>query len=104
MATKTVVSVVDDIDGSESAETVTFTYGGVTYEIDLAPKNRDALEAALSPFIGAAHSTSRGGTRRSKTQGDEDAAAVRAWAAENGIEISARGRIPRNVRDQYTNR
>jgi len=104
MATKTVVSVVDDIDGSESAETVTFTYQGATYEIDLARKNREALAAALSPFIEAARSTSRGGARRSKSPVEEDAAAVRAWAAENGIQVSARGRVPRSVRDQYKNR
>ena len=54
MAKKTVVTVVDDLDGSESAETVTFAYGGTTYEIDLGPANRDALNAALSPFISAA--------------------------------------------------
>ena len=68
MATKTVVSVVDDIDGSESAETVTFTYEGVTYEIDLARKNRDALDAALSPYIEAARSTGRGSARRAKVE------------------------------------
>jgi len=104
MATKTVVSVVDDIDGSESAETVTFTYEGVLYEIDLARKNRDALDAALSPFMKAARSTSRVSARRAKSRGEEDSAAIRAWAAENGIEISSRGRIPRNVRDRYQNR
>lgn len=104
MATKTVVSVVDDIDGSESAETVTFTYGGTTYEIDLAPKNRDALDAALSPFIKAARSTGPGGSRRSRSRGEADAAAIRAWASANGIDVSSRGRVPRSVREQYDNR
>lgn len=104
MATKTVVSVVDDIDGSENAETVNFAFGGSTYEIDLAPKNRDALKEALSPFIAAAHSTARGRGRSSASRADDDAAAVRAWAAENGIHVSERGRIPRHVREQYNNR
>ena len=104
MATKTIVSVVDDIDGSENAETVTFTYAGTAYEIDLARKNRNALEAALTPFIEAARSTGRGSTRRSRAHGDEDAAAIRAWAAANGLEVSARGRIPGGVLDQYKNR
>ena len=104
MATKTVVSVIDDMDGSENAETVNFTYGGATYEIDLAPKNRDALNAALSPFIAAARSTARGRGRGSASRTDDDAAAVRAWAAENGIHVSERGRIPSSVREQYNNR
>ncbi|MGC5225332.1 histone-like nucleoid-structuring protein Lsr2 [Micromonospora sp. DT81.3] len=104
MATRTVVSVVDDIDGFADAETVTFTYDGKTYEIDLARKNRDALAAALSPFVQAARSTSRKGAQRPKSSGDEDAAAVRAWAAGKGIEVSSRGRVPRSLREQYENR
>ena len=104
MATKTVVSVVDDIDGTEDAETVTFAYGGSTYEIDLARKNREALNAALSPFIAAARSAGRARARASASRSDDDAAAVRAWAAENGIHVSERGRIPRHVREQYNNR
>lgn len=31
-----------------------------------------------------------------------DPSAVRAWAAEEGIEVSARGRIPAHVLDAYT--
>ena len=104
MATKTVVSVVDDIDGSEDAETVSFTYEGATYEIDLARKNRDALSAALSPFIAAARSAGRTRARGSAPRAADDAAVVRAWAAENDIHVSERGRIPRQVRDQYNNR
>jgi hypothetical protein len=103
MATKTVVSVVDDIDGSENAETVRFAYGGAAYEIDLASKNRDALKAALSPFIEAARSAGRGG-RSSRAHSDDDAAAIRTWAAQHGIEVSKRGRVPRTVREQYDNR
>lgn len=30
-----------------------------------------------------------------------DNAAVRAWAAEQGIEVAARGKIPRHVIDRY---
>ena len=104
MATKTVVSVVDDIDGSEGAESVTFTFGGVQYEIDLARENRAALDSALSPFINAARATSGERTRRSKPQVEEKAAAVRAWAADNGVSVSSRGRVPRHVLDQYNNR
>ena len=104
MATKTVVSVVDDIDGSADAETVTFTYDGKTYEIDLSRKNRDALAAALSPFVQAARSTSRKSAQRPKSNGDGDAAAIRAWAAGKGIQVSDRGRVPRSVREQYENR
>lgn len=104
MATKTLVSVVDDIDGSEDAQTVSFTYGGQTYEIDLAARNREALSAALAPFIAAARSSKGGRDRRAGARFEDDAAAIRRWAAENGVHVSERGRIPRNVREQYENR
>ena len=47
------VIVTDDLDGSENAETVSFGFDGVTYEVDLAAKNRAKLEKALAPFIEA---------------------------------------------------
>ena len=40
MAKNVSVIVTDDLDGSENAETVSFGFDGVTYEIDLAKKNR----------------------------------------------------------------
>ncbi len=101
MVSKTVVNVFDDIDGSENAETVRFAYGDATYEVDLGSKNRDALKAALAPFIAAARST--GSSRRAPRRND-DAAAIRAWASENGVEVSERGRVPQHVRDLYNNR
>lgn len=104
MATKTVVSVVDDIDGTENAETVSFALGGTTYEIDLANSNREALKSALAPFIEAARSSQGGRVRRSAARSDDDAAAIRRWAAENGVQVSHRGRIARDVREQYENR
>ncbi|MET0782563.1 MAG: histone-like nucleoid-structuring protein Lsr2, partial [Microbacterium sp.] len=42
--------------------------------------------------------------RRSRSRGEADAAAIRAWASANGIDVSSRGRVPRSVREQYDNR
>ena len=39
---KTVVTT-DDIDGSPNAETVTFSFEGRNFEIDLSKKSRSAL-------------------------------------------------------------
>ena len=104
---KTVVTT-DDLDGSPNAETVTFSFDGRSFEIDLSKKSRAALEKALKPYIDAARSTgsrsarsaasSRGRGRRS---GSVDLAAVRAWAADNGIAVSDRGRISASVLEQY---
>lgn len=104
---KTVVTT-DDLDGSPNAETVTFSFDGRSFEIDLSKKSRTALEKALKPYIDAGRTvgsrstrsaaTSRGRGRRS---GSVDLAAVRAWAAENGIAVSDRGRISASVLEQY---
>ncbi len=103
MARSVSVIMTDDLDGSPDAETVTFAFAGVTYEIDLAPKNRAKLEKALEPFIQAARRIPRSGRRRGPDrQGDSvDRAAVRAWAKSAGINVSERGRISAEIIRQY---
>ncbi|GAA1062024.1 Lsr2 dimerization domain-containing protein [Agromyces bracchium] len=39
MAKRTVVTLVDDIDGTDAAETIAFTIDGAGYEIDLSTDN-----------------------------------------------------------------
>ena len=43
MAQKVQVLLVDDLDGGEASETVTFALDGTSYEIDLSGKNADEL-------------------------------------------------------------
>ena len=51
MAQKTTVQLVDDIDGSEAAETVSFGVDGASFEIDLSEEHASSLREALSRFI-----------------------------------------------------
>ncbi|WP_141275556.1 histone-like nucleoid-structuring protein Lsr2, partial [Streptomyces cacaoi] len=51
MAQKVQVLLVDDLDGGEADETVTFALDGKTYEIDLNTTNADKLRSALEPFL-----------------------------------------------------
>ena len=95
------VIVTDDLDGSENAETVSFGFGGVTYEIDLAKKNRAKLERALAPFIEAGRRVPRGGARRRAGVARADRGQVRAWAKSAGLKVSERGRISANIMRQY---
>jgi Lsr2 len=106
---KTVVTT-DDLDGSANAETVTFSFEGRSYEIDLGKKSRGAFEKALKPYIDAARTAAGQSTRsassgrsrgRRSGSGSVDLAAVRAWAAENGVQVSDRGRISAAVLEQY---
>jgi hypothetical protein len=100
VAQKVQVLLVDDVDGSEASESVSFGFDGTTYELDLNEKNAKKLRDELGPWIKVARKT--GGTRRpAKSSGNLDLKAVRAWAAANKIELSNRGRVPARVIEQY---
>ena len=49
MARELIEKLIDDLDGSEATETVTFGLDGTSYEIDLNKKNAAALRKASSP-------------------------------------------------------
>lgn len=106
MAKQTLVTVTDDIDGSDNAETVEFEAFGVRYSIDLCKKNRTKLEAALTPFIDAATVVKAPRAFRvravaKQAVGKDQNAAIRQWAIREGYEVSQRGRIPGEVVEAY---
>jgi hypothetical protein len=55
VASKTVVELLDDLDGGRADETVTFALDGVDYEIDLSTANAAALRGVLAEFVAHAH-------------------------------------------------
>ena len=103
------VVLVDDIDGTDAAETVSFALDGVDYEIDLSEEHATELREALSLYVGYARRTGgrRKNTRRSAGTGGRSettgpsAADIRAWARENGWEVPERGRVSAEVRQAY---
>ncbi len=101
MAQRTVVEFTDDINGKPAAETVTFALDGKTYEIDVTEKNAAKLRQAFEPYAQGARRLTKSGRAIRKVNAGADTAAVRAWAASNGIEVSARGRISSSVLEQY---
>lgn len=109
MAQRTVVTVTDDIDGSEASETVVFSLDGSSYEIDLNEAHAEDLREVLAPYVGAARRTAgttgrpgrRGATASIGSGAVVDATAVRAWAEANGVPVSPRGRIKADVVEQY---
>lgn len=107
MVSRTTVTVHDDIDNSEGASTIPFAYKGTSYEIDLGEKNQAALDKALSKYLGVARKVSRSGaapTRRGSGAAAgrrSDLAEIRAWARENGLDVSERGRISGEVQQAY---
>jgi hypothetical protein len=101
MAQRVVVTLSDDIDGGEAAETVAFGLDGKAYEIDLSAANADRLRAALSPYLQAGRKRSKSGKTYQHTSVAPDPAAVRAWARSNGMEVPPRGRIPKKVYEAF---
>ncbi len=105
MAQRVNVVLVDDIDGKDAEETVSFALDGVDYEIDLSDKNAGELRNALSLYIGHARRT--GGRRKSgrrssaPAEAGTSAADIRAWARENGWDVPERGRVSADVREAY---
>lgn len=123
MAEKTTVMLIDDIDGSEAEETVSFALDGTNYLIDLSPKNAKAFRNAIAQYVSVARKEGRGGARpvrraagtraagrsaagrgRKKAAGTmdrEQAGAIRTWARQAGYKISDRGRIPAEIVEEF---
>ena len=118
MAKRVTTQLVDDIDGSviddESGETIEFAVGGVEYVIDLKAKNATEFHRKLDYYI--EHSTRVGGRKRKPspagattpsktgtpaTRDPAQTRAIRQWAADEGYEISDRGRIPAAIEEAF---
>ncbi|MDR3107107.1 MAG: Lsr2 family protein [Bifidobacteriaceae bacterium] len=112
MAQRVHVLLVDDVDGTEAAETVSFGLDGVAYEIDLSGANAEQLRKGLAKWIESARrlpatrgakagrSTARAGGRP-RAVVNTDIAKIRAWARGQNMEISDRGRIPAPIQEAY---
>ncbi|RCV55144.1 histone-like nucleoid-structuring protein Lsr2 [Marinitenerispora sediminis] len=106
MAQKVQVLLVDDLDGGEAEETVSFAVDGATYEIDLSEKNASKLRDALAPYVDAARKApakgGRGGRRQQRNAPSrERSAEIRAWAKAAGKQVNERGRIPASIVAEY---
>jgi hypothetical protein len=120
MAQRTVIRLVDDLDGTEivdgAGETVTFVLDGGEYEIDLTNDHANEMRGALGRYVRVARKVG-GRQRRARATAtvaratapvaratapvDYSAQAVRAWAKANKINVSPRGRIPQSVVDRF---
>ncbi|MGW0737250.1 histone-like nucleoid-structuring protein Lsr2 [Streptomyces sp. NPDC002851] len=115
MAQRVVVTLFDDIDGGEAAETVVFGLDGKSYEIDLNEANAKKLREALAPYVeaGRRHKATRAGKAAKAAKAGKgaptpkhtavtaDPAAVRAWARSHKMDVPARGRIPKKVYEAF---
>ncbi len=109
MAQRTLVQLIDDIDGSEATQTLTFGLDGTTYEIDLNDAHAEDLREILAPYVSVGRKVSGASSRsrstatapKQRSNSEVDAKAVRAWAEANNITVNPRGRIKADIVEQY---
>ena len=110
MAREVIEKLVDDLDGGDATESVSFALDGTSFEIDLSKKNAAAFRKLFDRYVKAGRRAAPAGGRRHKvaapTNGSTpkrqfDIARLREWAKTNDVTVPARGRIPQAVVDQY---
>jgi len=110
MASRTTVTLIDDLDGSTGEiSTVSVSLDGHAVELDLSQANYDKLQQALAPYLAAGRKTRSTSTRSRRSSapvatGDgkqQDAQAIREWAEANGHQVSSRGRVKKEIVDAY---
>lgn len=104
MAKRVITTLEDDLDGSEAIETINFSIDGTEYEIDLNDAHANELRGAMNKYTSVARKTAgraRPARKPAAGIGANDTKAVRAWAIENGIAISSRGRVQADVIARY---
>jgi hypothetical protein len=107
------VMLIDDLDGSEGVETITYSVDGQEYEIDLSEKNAEKFRSTMKGYIDASRPVERrqvmtlASARSSRRQssrggsGRDDIPQIRAWAESQGMDVSARGRVKKEIIDAY---
>lgn len=109
MAQKVQVLLLDDLEGGNADETVTFALDGKSYEIDLTAANAEKLRGVLAEYVKSGRRTT--GTRSTRGKGrtapaspsggNPQTAKMRAWAKDQGYEVNDRGRVPAGIREAY---
>ena len=109
MAKRVIEQLVSDLSGKDikdgEGETVKFSIGSTSYEMDLTEAEAGQFYDAVKKYTDVASKTSGRGVRSrggSKSKSDRNQTqAIRAWARENGREVSERGRISQEIQDAY---
>jgi nucleoid-associated protein Lsr2 len=103
MASKTVVEVIDDLDGSKAEETIRFALDGAEYEIDLSGAHSKKLRDALQPYLKAGRRVGgkRSARHNSSATDGKQSKSVREWAKQHGMQVSDRGRVSAEVQKAY---
>lgn len=111
MVQRVITQLISDLSGDEvvegKGETIEFAYRGTSYTIDLTGKEAAGFDRAMAMYID--HATKVGGERKKPSAPSNGNQArsrgelqnIRAWARNNGYEVSDRGRIKADVVAAY---
>jgi hypothetical protein len=108
VARKVVVELADDIDGTvfgDDGESIHYAVDGVEYVIDLKDEHAKELRETFEYYI--AHSTRVGGRKHrgvnptAPKRSSGETKKIRAWAIEQGHQLSSRGRIPAEIEQAF---
>jgi hypothetical protein len=119
VATRVSTTLIDDTDGGEADETLTFGLDGVSYEIDLSSDNAESLRESIAAFVRSGRRTGGRSTYRPKPAvglqpvrrtaaaaapaasetgyTKQDRTNMRAWATSQGYNVGPRGRIKEEI-------
>lgn len=86
--------LTDDLTNQPGARRHTFSLDSDRYEIDLTDINWDDFTALFADYILAGRRVQMGAR---KAPVASDAAKIRAWAKDQGLNVGVRGRIPADV-------
>lgn len=95
---------VDDLDGRTkvTGDSTSLSLNGRAVSIDLSDKHVRELEELLAPYFDKGIVIERHVKAAAKSNGDADEnARIREWAANNGHNVSDRGRLPKAVVEAY---
>lgn len=96
--------IVDDLDGTSPATTTEIVLDGEKYIVDLSKKHKSDLRKALKRYLDAAEQAKKPSAARMPVNPDErkaQVAEIRQWATKHNIAVPSRGRLPRNIVEQY---
>ena len=100
MAQKINTTIVSDLSGNP-AETFEFSHNGIIYQVDLDPLEAQNFTRMRDAFNEKMKRYTKAGRRIGDAERKYDPAKVREWAASNGFDLPARGRISNTILDAY---
>jgi hypothetical protein len=108
MAQRVRTILVSDLSGDEAesgGESISFSYKGVDYTIDLTAKEAAGFDKAIAMYVQHARKAGRGRAERSSSGSShsqvERVSTMKTWADEQGIGYPKRGRLPKSLVEAY---